>query len=67
MLTGTCAALAGQGLALFDAARVGAWVCGRAAELAITRGGESQESLAATDLLREFGGAFGDLRDPHAC
>jgi len=65
VLTGTCAALAGQGLSLFDAARVGAWICGRAAERAISSG-ESQESLAATDLLRQFGRAFEDLRDPAA-
>ena len=66
VLTGTCAALAGQGLAPFDAARVGAWVCGRAAELALSAG-QSQESLAATDLPDQFGQAFRDLRDPHAC
>ena len=66
VLTGTCAALAGQGLALFDAARVGAWVCGRAAELALAQG-QSQESLAATDLPDQFGKAFGELRAPEAC
>ena len=65
VLTGTCAALAGQGLALFDAARVGAWVCGRAAELALAAG-QSQESLAATDLPGQFGRAFRDLRDQNA-
>jgi len=67
VLTGTCAALAGLGLALFEAGGGGGWVCGRAAELAITRAGASQESLAATDLLGWFGGAFGNLRDPYAC
>lgn len=67
VLTGTCAALVGQGLSLFDAARLGAWVCGRAAERAMTHGGQSQESLAATDLLGVLGGAFRDLRDPGAC
>ena len=66
VLTGACAALAGQGLALFDAARVGAWVCGRAAERAVSHGNQSQESLVATDLLHWFGRAFGDLRDPGA-
>lgn len=66
VLTGTCAALVGQGLSLFDAARVGAWVCGRAAEWAMTQGGESQESLAATDLFQHMGRAFRDLRDPLA-
>ncbi|MCX6968471.1 MAG: NAD(P)H-hydrate dehydratase [Verrucomicrobia bacterium] len=66
VLTGTCAAMAGQGLALFDAGRVGAWICGRAAERALAAH-QSQESLVATDLLGEFGGAFRDLRDPQAC
>ncbi|MDD5349301.1 MAG: NAD(P)H-hydrate dehydratase [Chthoniobacteraceae bacterium] len=67
VLTGVSAALAGQGLAFFDAARVGAWVCGRAAERALSHGGQSQESLAATDLLGTLGAAFRDLRDPGAC
>jgi len=67
VLTGTCAALAGQGLSLFDAARVGAWICGRAAELSLADGAQSQESLAATDLFKQFGQAFRDLRDPQAC
>ena len=64
VLTGTCAALAAQGLALFDAARLGAWLCGRAAELSIAGGEHSPESLAPTDLLRLFGRAFSELRDP---
>lgn len=62
ILTGTCAALAGQGLGLYEAARTGAWLCGRAAEIAITDGGESEESLGPTDLLEHFGRAFADLR-----
>lgn len=61
LLTGVCAALIGQGLAPFDAARLGAWICGRAAERAISHGGESHESLAATDLLSHFGHAFRDM------
>lgn len=62
VLTGVCAAFAGQGLALYDAARVGAWLCGRAAEIAITHGQESEESLTPTGLLEHLGQAFGDLR-----
>ena len=65
VLTGACAALAGQRLTLFDAARVGAWVCGRAAERALAAG-QSQESLAATDLPAQFGRAFRDARDQNA-
>ena len=63
ILTGTCTALLGQGLNVFDAGRVGAWVCGRAAELLVVGGGwRSEESLAATDLLEVFGQAFRELR-----
>ncbi len=51
VLTGVCAALIGQGLSPYDAARVGAWVCGRAAEMAIFNGHASQESLLPRDLL----------------
>lgn len=61
ILTGVCAALAGQGLSLYDAARLGAWVCGRAAEIAVTTGKESEESLIPTVLLQHLGGAFNDL------
>jgi NAD(P)H-hydrate epimerase len=62
VLTGVCAALAGQGLALYDAARAGAWLCGRAAEIAVTAGGESEESLTPMHLLEQLGRAFEDLR-----
>jgi hydroxyethylthiazole kinase-like uncharacterized protein yjeF len=63
VLTGVCAGLAGQGLSLYDAARLGAWVCGRAAEIAIFRRGASEESLLASDVLDHLGQAFNDLRN----
>jgi hydroxyethylthiazole kinase-like uncharacterized protein yjeF len=62
VLTGVCAGLAGRGLSLYDAARLGAWVCGRAAEIAIFRHGASEESLLARDLLDHLGEAFNELR-----
>ncbi len=62
VLTGVCAALAGQGLALYDAARLGAWLCGRAAEIALVVGGESEESLTPTALTAHLGRAFEELR-----
>jgi NAD(P)H-hydrate epimerase len=62
VLTGLCAALAAQGMHLFDAACLGAWLSGRAAERAIFHGPSSQESLAAGDVLHHLGGAFGDLK-----
>jgi NAD(P)H-hydrate epimerase len=62
VLTGVCAALAAQKLSLFESARIGAWLCGRAAELAIFHGAESEESLCATDIVKYLGRAFRDLR-----
>ena len=62
VLTGVLAALAAQGLALYDSARLGAWLCGRAAECGITRGPESEESLSATQVIARLGEAVRDLR-----
>jgi ADP-dependent NAD(P)H-hydrate dehydratase / NAD(P)H-hydrate epimerase len=61
VLTGVCAALIAQKLSLFDAARVGAWVCGRAAEIAIFNDGESEQSLLPRDVLTNLGRAFREL------
>ena len=61
VLTGVCAGLIGQGLSLYDAARVGAWSCGRAAEIAIFENGESEESLLPRDVLKNLGRAFTEL------
>src|SRR6476660_3682214 len=55
ILTGVCAGLLGQGLSLYDAARVGAWLCGRAAEIAIFEGGQSEQSLLPRDILDHLG------------
>src|SRR6266540_3228238 len=63
VLTGVCAGLAGQGLSLYDAARLGAWLCGRAAEIAIFCEGASEESLLARDVLDHLGSAFNELRN----
>ena len=63
ILTGVCAALLGQKLSPYNAARLGAWVCGRAAEIAVFSGGKSEESLVATDLSDRLGQAFKDFRD----
>src|SRR5256714_9037880 len=62
VLTGVCAALIGQGLSLYDAARVGAWVCGRAAEIAIFEKGQSEQSVLPRDVLENLGGAFAELQ-----
>ena len=62
VLTGVCAGLIAQGLSLYDAARVGAWACGRAAEMAVFEGAESEESLLPRDVLDHLGAAFNELR-----
>jgi NAD(P)H-hydrate epimerase len=61
VLTGVCGGLVGQGLSLYDAARVAAWSCGRAAEIAIFENGESQESVLPRDVLANLGRAFSEL------
>ncbi|MGI9086783.1 MAG: NAD(P)H-hydrate dehydratase [Chthoniobacterales bacterium] len=66
VLTGVCAALLAQKLSNYDAARLGAWVCGRAAELAIFYGDASEQSLLPTDLLTHLGRAFRDLQGDFA-
>lgn len=62
VLTGVCAALLGQGADTYRAASIGAWVCGRAAEIAVTHGGQSAESLTPSDVLVHLGRAFESLR-----
>jgi NAD(P)H-hydrate epimerase len=63
VLSGVIAALLGQRLSPYDAARVGAWVCGRAAEIAIFECGESEQSLVATDVIQQLGPAFRELAE----
>ena len=61
ILTGVCAGLVGQGLSLYDSARLGAWLCGRAAEIAIFNGNQSEQSLLPRDILDHLGDAFDEL------
>jgi NAD(P)H-hydrate epimerase len=61
VLTGVCAGLLGQGLSPYDAARFGAWLCGRAAEIAIFNGNQSEQSLLPRDVLDHLSEAFKDL------
>ncbi len=61
VLTGVCAGLIGQGMSLYDAARVGAWLCGRAAEIAIFQGDSTEQTLLPSDVLDNLGRAFADL------
>jgi NAD(P)H-hydrate epimerase len=64
VLTGVCAGLAGRELSMYHAGRVGAWTCGRAAEIAIFQNSASEESLLASDVLAHLGAAFNELRNP---
>ena len=64
VLTGVCAGLAGRELSMYDVARIGAWTCGRAAEISIFQHGASEESLLASDVLAHLGNAFNELRSP---
>jgi NAD(P)H-hydrate epimerase len=61
VLSGVIGALLSRGMEPFEAARVGAWVHGRAAELWLERTGWPAESLVATDLLDCVPPAMGEL------
>ena len=63
LLTGVCAALLAQKVSAHSAACLGAWVCGRAAELALSRGDSSEQSLLATDVASRLGSAFNELQE----
>jgi NAD(P)H-hydrate epimerase len=62
VLTGVCAALIAQGLDVYDAACLGSWINGRAAELALLDGTASAESLSSGLIVEQLGAAFDDLR-----
>ncbi len=64
VLTGVCAALAAQrpDRSLLHAGVLGAWLCGRAAEIGVFGPLGSPESLCASQVIARLGGAFGDLR-----
>lgn len=61
VLSGVIGGLAAQGLRPSQSAVLGAWLCGRAAEIAITTG-ESEESLVATHIPAHLGKAFQTIR-----
>ncbi len=59
VLTGVCAALAGQKIPLHEAAGLGAWLCGRAAEFAAIP--RSQRSVLPSDVILNLGMALQEL------
>ena len=56
VLTGVCAAFLARKIPAYDAGRLGAWLCGRAAELAVSL--SSEESMLPSDLFY-LGSALG--------
>jgi len=60
LLSGVIGALLARGHQPLEAASLGAWVCGRAAERTLQQTDLSEESLAPTDVLGNLGGAFRD-------
>ena len=63
VLSGVCVAFAAQHLKLHQAAGLGAWLCGRAAERFVTHGHMAMESVGASDVTAHLGGALQDLKD----
>ena len=61
VLTGVCAAFLARKIPTYDAGRLGAWLCGRAAEIAVNH--SSEESMLPSDLFSYLGSAFGELRN----
>ena len=61
VLSGLLAALLARGFSPIEAAKSGAWLAGRASEIALTS--ESIESLTASATARYLGRAFNDLRE----
>jgi len=64
VLTGLCAALVGQGHSLHDAACLGSWLLGRAAELAVRDRRIAPESLSAPCVAEHLGAAMKALQTP---
>lgn len=60
VLSGLLAALLARGLPLFESAKLGTWLTGKASEIALCH--ESPESLSATTTARHLGPAFQSLR-----
>lgn len=62
LLAGVIGARLASGDSPVDAAALGAWICGRSAEIALNEPGLSEESLAPSDVLRFLGTAFRDWK-----
>ena len=61
VLSGVIGALLSRGMNVYDAARAGAWIHGRAAELWLEETGLPAESLVATGLFSFVPRAVGEI------
>ncbi len=62
LLAGVIGARLAIGDSPVQAATLSAWLCGRAAEIAMHDANTSEQSLTPSDVLRHLGGAFEDWR-----
>ncbi len=62
LLSGVIGALLAIGHPTHEAAALGAWLCGRAAEIALAQEEASEESLTPSDVATRLGHAFLDWR-----
>ncbi len=62
VLTGVCVALAARGLELYDAACVGSWLIGRAAEILVWEDGLAPEGISAGAIAEKLPFAIQGLR-----
>lgn len=62
LLAGVIGARLAGGDPPLEAAALGAWLCGRASEIALNDSGLSEESLTSSDTARHLGAAFGDWK-----
>jgi ADP-dependent NAD(P)H-hydrate dehydratase / NAD(P)H-hydrate epimerase len=62
LLAGVIGALLAARIQPLEAAALGAWLCGRAAERALTKSTLSEESLTPSDGIANLGGAFLDWK-----
>lgn len=65
LLAGVIGARLAGGDSPVDAASLGAWICGRSAEIALNERDLSEESLAPSDVLQSLGAAFQDWKNCH--
>lgn len=63
VLSGVCATFAAQHITLHQAAGLGAWVCGRAAERFVIQEKTAMEAVGASDVTAHLGGALRDLKE----